>query len=113
MEKGQGFGRGGDGRLAELPARARLLPGEEGGPYWWGHPVSEGEREGAYPFGIFPGWAGDGFRNRVEMAPLAFFLFSLFLSLFFFWFSKLLYIFCKFDSNKFLNSSNIKHSVLN
>jgi hypothetical protein len=25
----------------------------------------------------------------------------------------LLYIFCKFDSNKFLNSSNIKHSVLN
>jgi hypothetical protein len=116
MEKGQGFGRGGDGRLAELPARARLLPEEEEGPDRWGHLVSKGEREGAYPFGIFPAGPGMDFGTGSKWLPWPF---SYFLYFFLFSFSGFLNCYIYFanliqtKSNKFLNSSNIQHSVLN
>jgi hypothetical protein len=64
----------------------------------WPPAVSGREKRKAYPFGS--GDAGPGWLSGLgRIAPPRPFSYFLFLSLFFFWFSKLFQIFCKCDSN--------------
>jgi hypothetical protein len=69
--------------------------------------LSVEEERGKIPFRVLSGWALGQIGEWAESFPSAIFLFSLFLSLFFFWFYELFHIFCKFDSNQIKQISKL------
>jgi hypothetical protein len=63
----------------------------------WGRAISGRERTDS---GSSPEWAVGCFGGWADLVPLASFLFSDFFFIFYFDFSDLFHIFCKFDSNQ-------------
>jgi hypothetical protein len=81
---------------ATVSSEEETVGGEEAD--WWGLHGSEGERGSWVPVREEVGWAAGSFLCWAETVPLALLSFSFLL--FFFCFSYLFYIICKFDSNQ-------------